>query len=130
VDGTWVADVFDERAIPYVGSNSQTMKDMIDKYRTHQTLTRLGVAVPPSLVRVTDEDVSAIRYRLRQADGESRSVGVTDDSVVFSEAELRRQVATSMRVPPAALVEDFLPGDEFTVLVIGNGADRSACRAS
>ncbi|MGZ5469620.1 MAG: hypothetical protein ACXWG5_10740, partial [Candidatus Aminicenantales bacterium] len=27
--GTWVADVLDERQIPYIGSNSRTMKAMI-----------------------------------------------------------------------------------------------------
>jgi D-alanine-D-alanine ligase len=126
--GTWVADEFDARGIPYVGSDSQTMKDMIDKYRTHEALASRGVAVPGHhLVRVTDEDLSAVRYpAFVKPMGESRSVGVTDDSVVFSEAELRRQVAyvdREFRQP--ALVEDFLPGDEFTVLVIGNGADQA-----
>jgi len=125
--GTWVADEFDARGIPYVGSNSQTMKDMIDKYRTHETLANRGVAVPGHhLVRVTDGDLSAVRYpAFVKPMGESRSVGVTDDSVVFSEAELRRQVAYVEReFHQPALVEDFLPGDEFTVLVIGNGVDQ------
>jgi len=34
-EGMWVADVLDARGVPYIGSNSQTMKDMIDKYHTH-----------------------------------------------------------------------------------------------
>jgi D-alanine-D-alanine ligase len=122
--GRWVADVFDERGIPYIGSNSQTMKDMIDKFRTHAALASRGVAVPSHhLVRVGDEDVSGVRYpAFVKPMGESRSVGVTDESVVSSEKELRRQVAfidREFRQP--ALVEDFLPGDEFTVLVLGNG---------
>lgn len=126
--GLWVADVFDSRAVPYVGSNSRTMKDMIDKFRTHAVLEEHGVPVPAHhLVRVDDRDVSAIRYpAFVKPMGESRSVGVSDDSVVESEAELRRQVAwidREFRQP--ALVEDFLPGDEFTVLVIGNGDDQA-----
>jgi D-alanine-D-alanine ligase len=41
---------------------------------------------------------------------------------VSSEAALRRQVAYIDReFHQPALVEDFLPGDEFTVLVLGNG---------
>jgi D-alanine-D-alanine ligase len=121
--GTWVADVLDRRQIPYVGSNSATMKDMIDKFHTHESLARHGVPVPAHhLVRGPEADVSAIRYpAFVKPMGESRSVGVTDDSVVSSEAELRRQVAyidREFRQP--ALVEDFLPGDEFTVLVLGN----------
>ncbi len=127
--GLWVADVFDARGIPYIGSNSQTMKDMIDKFHTHAVLARHGVPVPAHhLVRVGDDDLSAIRYpAFVKPMGESRSVGVTDDSVVTSEDELRRQVAyvdREFRQP--ALVEDFLPGDEFTVLVLDNG-ERQVC---
>lgn len=129
--GLWVADVLDSRGIPYIGSNSRTMKDMIDKYHTHVALARHGVAVPAHhLVRAGDEDVSMVRYpAFVKPMGESRSVGVTDQSVVESEAELRRQVAyvdREFRQP--ALVEDFLPGDEFTVLVLGNG-DEQVCLA-
>lgn len=126
-DGMWVADVLDERRIPYVGSNSTTMKHMIDKFHTHEVLARHGVPVPAHhLVRGPDADVSAIRFpAFVKPMGESRSVGVTDDSVVSSEAELRRQVAYIEReFRQAALVEDFLPGDEFTVLVLGNGPDQ------
>jgi D-alanine-D-alanine ligase len=125
--GTWVADVLDERRIPYVGSNSATMKDMIDKFHTHEVLARHGVPVPAHhLVRGAEADVSAIRYpAFVKPMGESRSVGVTDDSVVYTEAELRRQVAfIDQEFRQAALVEDFLPGDEFTVLVLGNAPDQ------
>ncbi|MCX6550109.1 MAG: hypothetical protein NTY02_03705 [Acidobacteria bacterium] len=124
--GMWVADVLDSRGIPYVGSNSQTMKDMIDKYQTHKTLASRGVAVPAHyLVRATD-DVSMIRYpAFVKPMGESRSVGINDDSVATNVDELMRQVKWIEReFRQAALVEDFMPGDEFTTLVIGNGATR------
>jgi D-alanine-D-alanine ligase len=125
--GTWVADELDGRGIPYIGSNSQTMKEMIDKFHTHEVLASRGVPVPAHhLVRVSDADVSRVRYpAFVKPMGESRSIGVTDDSVVTSEAELRRQVSwidREFRQP--ALVEDFLPGDEFTALVLGNGDDQ------
>jgi len=124
--GMWVADVMDGKGVPYIGSNSQTMKDMIDKYQTHRTLAARGVPVPAHhLVRSTD-DLSAIAYpAFVKPMGESRSVGVNDDSVVTNETELRRQVAWIEReFQQAALVEDFMPGDEFTVLVLGNGDTR------
>jgi D-alanine-D-alanine ligase len=125
--GLWVADVFDERSIPYIGSNSRTMKDMLDKFRTHAVLSEHGIAVPAHhLVRARDGDVSMIRYpAFVKPMGESRSVGVNDDSVVEDEAQLRRQVEyidREFRQP--ALVEDFLPGDEYTALVLGNGEDQ------
>jgi D-alanine-D-alanine ligase len=126
-DGLWVADLFDQRGIPYIGSNSQTMKDMIDKFRTHRVLAERGVPVPAHhLVRPGDLETSHIVYpAFVKPMGESRSVGVTDESVVYSEEELRRQVAyidREFRQP--ALVEDFLPGDEYTVLLVGNGREQ------
>ena len=45
-EGVWVADVLDSKGIPYIGSNSQTMRDMIDKFQTHTILARHGVPVP------------------------------------------------------------------------------------
>jgi D-alanine-D-alanine ligase len=125
--GLWVADVLDARGIPYVGSNSRTMKDMIDKFHTHEVLARRGVPVPAHyLIRLADADLSGVRYpAFVKPMGESRSVGVTDDSVVNSPDELKRQVEyidREFRQP--ALVEDFLPGDEYTALVLGNGPDQ------
>jgi D-alanine-D-alanine ligase len=125
-EGMWVADVLDARGIPYIGSNSQTMKDMIDKFRTHSILSSHGVPVPAHALVRPGDDVSAIRYpAFVKPMCESRSVGISDQSVVYDEAELRRQVAFIEReFHEAALVEDFLPGDEFTVLVLGNGETR------
>jgi D-alanine-D-alanine ligase len=124
--GMWVADVLDGRGIPYVGSNSQTMKDMIDKFRTHETLASRGVAVPAHRLVRSADDVSAVRYpAFVKPMGESRSVGINDDSVVNDADELMRQVTWIEReFEQAALVEDFMPGDEFTTLVLGNGATR------
>ncbi|MCK7477164.1 MAG: hypothetical protein M0C28_06375 [Candidatus Moduliflexus flocculans] len=114
--------------IPYIGSNSRTMKDMIDKFQTHETLARRGVAVPvaPSSCAAPGRRCRPSRYpAFVKPMGESRSVGINDDSVVHDADELRRQVAwIETRVPRRpALVEDFMPGDEFTALVLGNGAD-------
>ena len=45
-DGRWVADELDARRIPYIGSDSRTMKAMIDKYQTHEILSGPGRPVP------------------------------------------------------------------------------------
>src|SRR5512136_3460842 len=54
--GTWVADVLDERKIPYIGSNSRTMKAMIDKFETHEILAAAGVAVPAHVLLHSGDD--------------------------------------------------------------------------
>ncbi|HOG28012.1 MAG TPA: hypothetical protein PLT35_01925 [Vicinamibacterales bacterium] len=122
----WVADVLDARGIPYIGSDSRTMREMIDKYRTHEALAARGVAVPAHHLVRSSDDVSAVRYpAFVKPMGESRSIGINDDSVVTNADELMRQVRWIEReFGQAALVEDFLPGDEFTTLVLGNGATR------
>jgi D-alanine-D-alanine ligase len=124
--GTWVADVFDLMHIPYIGSNSQAMKDMIDKHRTHTILARAGVAVPAHRLMKASDDMSGVCFpAFVKPLCESRSVGISDRSVVQTGDELRRQVSfieQTFREP--ALVEEFLPGDEYTVLVVGNGKTR------
>jgi D-alanine-D-alanine ligase len=124
--GMWVADLLDQKGIPYVGSNSQVMKDMIDKFRTHTILHRQGVPVPEHHLVHGGDDISEIRYpAFVKPMCESRSVGIADESVVVSPEELMRRVAyIAEEFDEAALVEDFMPGDEYTTLVLGNGATR------
>ena len=125
-DGVWVADLLDSRQIPYIGSNSRSMREMIDKSLTHAILARAGVPVPANrLMRSTDHP-TGIRYpAFVKPSCESRSVGISEDSVVETEEALRRQVAwIEGQYDQPALVEDFLPGPEYTALVLGNGDDR------
>jgi len=124
--GLWVADELDERGIPYIGSNSRTMRAMIDKFETHEILAAAGVAVPAHVLLRSGDDVSAVSYpAFVKPICESRSVGISDESVVHGEAELRRRVAFVEReFDEPALVEEYLPGDEYTALVLGNGETR------
>jgi D-alanine-D-alanine ligase len=56
---------------------------------------------------------------------ESRSVGISDESVVQDKTELRQRIAfIEKEFDEPALVEEFLPGDEYTALVLGNGTTR------
>lgn len=125
-EGTWVADVLDQRGLPYIGSDSKTMRDMIDKSATHAILARAGVPVPGNRCLRSGDPLSGVRFpAFVKPVNESRSVGITEDSVVEDEPALRRQVAwIEEQFAQPALVEDFLPGQEYTALVLGNGADR------
>jgi len=124
--GTWVADVLDERKIPYIGSDSRTMKAMIDKFQTHEILAAAGVAVPAHVLLHSGDDAAAVSYpAFVKPICESRSVGISDESVVHDVEELRRRIAFIEReFDEPALVEEFLPGDEYTALVLGNGKTR------
>jgi D-alanine-D-alanine ligase len=124
--GTWVADELDVRKIPYIGSDSRTMKAMIDKFQTHEILAAGGVAVPAHVLLRPGDDASTIAYpAFVKPICESRSVGISDESVVHNENELARRVAYIEReFDEPALVEEYLPGAEYTALVLGNGKTR------
>ncbi|MCJ7484703.1 MAG: ATP-grasp domain-containing protein [Candidatus Aminicenantes bacterium] len=124
--GTWVADELDARRIPYIGSDSRTMKAMIDKFQTHEILAARGIAVPAHILLHAGDDVAPVTYpAFVKPICESRSVGISDESVVRTEEELRRRVAYIEReFDEPALVEEFLPGAEYTALILGNGRTR------
>jgi D-alanine-D-alanine ligase-like ATP-grasp enzyme len=54
------------------------------------------------------------------------SVGLTPESRVTSSGALRAQAASTMHSFGAALIEEFVEGEEATVLVAENAADRGA----
>ena len=124
--GTWVADELDVRRIPYIGSDSRTMKAMIDKFQTHEILAAGGIAVPAHILLRAEDDVGSVTYpAFVKPICESRSIGISDESVVHTEEELRRRVAYVEReFDEPALVEEFLPGAEYTALILGNGRTR------
>ena len=123
-EAEWVSDLLDARNIPYIGSSAQTMKDMILKYRTHEIMEKAGVLVP---FHVLIEPGAPIPPNIPfpafvKPNGESRSVGISDRSVVNTPEELAAQVEWVHReLGQGALVEEYLPGEEYTVLMLGNG---------
>ncbi|GAB6145175.1 D-alanine--D-alanine ligase family protein [Desulfocicer niacini] len=122
-DGEWFADIFDERKIPYIGPNAATMKALINKTATHDILTAKGVSVPYHYQIDRNDPLPELTYpAFVKPSYESRSVGISDDSVVNSEDELKKRVAhIHDTYDQPALVEEYLPGDEYTVLMLGNG---------
>ncbi|MDZ7667365.1 MAG: hypothetical protein U5K27_18895 [Desulfotignum sp.] len=120
--GQWVADYFDAHAIPYIGPDSTTMKHLIDKTQTHGILASRGIAVPFHMEVAPETPLPDIRFpAFVKPSSESRSVGISDDSVVHDRKQLARQVAhIHDTYDQPALVEEYLPGDEYTVLMLGN----------
>ncbi|MCA1809722.1 MAG: hypothetical protein LC725_09785 [Lentisphaerae bacterium] len=122
-DETWLADHLDAAGIPYIGPDAATMRRLIQKAVTHQLLQAAGLAVPFQCLIESGRRIPEVRFpAFVKPANESRSVGISDDSVVHSPAELERQVLyvqQAFRQP--ALVEDYLSGREYTVLMLGSG---------
>ena len=119
----WVADFLDARGIPYIGPDALTMKRLIQKHETHRIMHGHGVPVPGHWLVEAGAAVPEIPFpAFVKPNCESRSIGIADDSVVHSRPELERRIAyVHEKLEQAALVEEYLPGQEYTVLMIGNG---------
>ena len=122
-DIVWVADLLDQWKIPYVGPSAQTMKNLIGKFTTHEILNRAGVRVPKHILCPphTAGEVDFFPAFVKP-NGESRSIGISDKSVAETPEALASQIAFIQKeLGQEALVEEYLPGREYTVMVIGNG---------
>ena len=125
-DAVWVADVLDELHIPYIGPSARTMKNLIGKFDTHEILAKANVSVPRHVLcpPAKAEDIDFFPAFVKP-NGESRSVGINENSVAENPEALKKQIEfIQNELQQSALVEEYLPGREYTVMVIGNGKKR------
>jgi D-alanine-D-alanine ligase len=116
--------LLDMLGLPYTGSDPVTLGLCLDKRRAKEILAFHGVATPRFALL---DDAAGLPGHLRyplmvKPILEGSSKGVTDSALVADSHALRRQVEwvlATYRQP--ALVEEFLPGREFTVALLGNG---------
>ena len=113
--------------IPFTGSDSATMMLTLDKALTKKIVRFAGVNTPNyKLVRNGSDKIGAgMLYPLIvKPNAEGSSKGIDDNSVVQDATALWDRVhAITAQYRQPALVEEFLPGREFTVGILGNGKD-------
>jgi len=123
--------------VPYSGSDPLTLSICLDKARAKEVLSYHRVPTAPFLLVESAEDLdrllagalplsppSEIMPLFVKPVHEGSSKGITERNFVRNADELEAQVRfllETYRQP--VLVEEFLPGAEFTCGVIGNGAD-------
>jgi len=113
--------------IPYSGSDPFTLSLCLDKARTKETLTFHGIPTPKFAVVEKIEDLDAVRKELSlplfvKPLHEGSSKGITDSNLCWDRKHLLRQTKVLLenyRQP--VLIEEYLPGKEFTCAVLGNG---------
>jgi D-alanine-D-alanine ligase len=123
-DIDWVADIMDDKGIPYIGPSALTMKQLIQKYETHRIMHEHGALCPKHfLVDVGCDIPDGIPFpAFVKPNCESRSIGISDESVVHNREQLEKRIKyVHDELEQAALVEEYLPGQEYTVLMFGNG---------
>ncbi len=112
--------------IPYTGSDPLTLSICLDKARTKEILSYYKI--PTAKFVVVDDldefngDVQLDFPLIVKPLHEGSSKGIFNSSVVSNKNELFAEVERILKTyNEPALVEEFLPGREFTVAILGNG---------
>ncbi len=117
--------------IPYSGSDPLTLSLCLDKARTKETLSHHGI---PTARFAVVRDASEIRRATKALDlplfvkpiHEGSSKGITERNFCRTRVELKNQATHLLRhYEQPVIVEEYLPGAEFTCAVLGNGS--AAC---
>ncbi|MBI3318518.1 MAG: ATP-grasp domain-containing protein [Candidatus Omnitrophica bacterium] len=112
------------KGIPYVGSDALTLALTLDKLMTKKVLIAEGIPTP-RFFQIQHPDCALPRDLefplIVKPRFEGSSKGISDRSVVRSPDELKTQAAWAIQTyRQPALVEQFIPGREFTVAIVGN----------
>jgi len=110
--------------IPYTGSGVLTLALTLDKPLTKKVLAYHGIPTAKFKVFKCEKNVDARGFSFpvfAKPSHEGSSMGISPGCVCRNVAELRAEVKRLSAVyDQPVLVEDYLPGREFTVAILGN----------
>ncbi|MBT8390240.1 MAG: ATP-grasp domain-containing protein [Ignavibacteriaceae bacterium] len=116
--------MLDMLEIPYTGSDALTLGICLDKSRTKEILTYHKIPNAKFIMVENTEDIEKIKMEfpaIVKPVSEGSSKGIFSSSFVNNSNELKDEVNRIIRnYDQPALVEEFLPGREFTIAVMGN----------
>jgi D-alanine-D-alanine ligase len=122
--------ILDQYKIPYVFSGPVILGISLNKYLTRLIVSAAGVPVSPGiLIRdLSDADECNLKYPLFiKPVSEGTGKGITEKNLVNNPKELRDMSDYLLkRFEQPALVEEYLPGREFTVGIVGSGVNARA----
>jgi D-alanine-D-alanine ligase len=125
-----VPAILDQYRIPYVFSGPVILGISLNKYLTRLIVASAGVPVSPGMLisKPGDIDKCNLTYPLFiKPVSEGTGKGITEKNLLKSPGELK-EIAEFLleRFSQPALVEEYLPGREFTVGIIGSGDEAVA----
>jgi D-alanine-D-alanine ligase len=125
-----VPAILDQYKIPYVFSGPVVLGISLNKYLTRLIGSAAGVPVSPGMLITTKADIEKckLEYPLFiKPVSEGTGKGITEKSMLHSPVDLKKRAEYILkRYNQPALVEEYLPGREFTVGVIGSGDETIA----
>ena len=134
LNGAWreakVPIMLEELGIPYTGSDPATLILCLNKERTKQILAYHKVRCPSYKVftevpELTVQELSPLEFPLIVKPlWEGSSKGIRNSSLVIELKQCQNEIARVIQMyQEPVLVEEFIPGREFTVGILGNGED-------
>ena len=125
-----VPAILDQYKIPYVFSGPVIMGISLNKYLTRLIVSAAGVPVSPGMLISDTTDIKKcnLEYPLFiKPVSEGTGKGITEKSLVKTSADLKKMADWILtRFDQPALVEEYLPGREFTIGIIGSGDESVA----
>lgn len=123
-----VPALLDQYRIPYVFSGPVVMGISLNKYYARLVVNAAGVPVSPGIIAATPEEVknaATLTYPLFvKPVAEGTGKGITTRSIIKNREDLEVLVPELLnKYNQPVLIEEYLPGREFTVGVTGSGAD-------
>lgn len=130
--GAWreamVPLMLEELGIPYTGSDPATLILCLSKERTKQILAYHKVRHPshkvfPEVPELTAREIFPLEFPLIVKPlWEGSSKGIKNSSLVIGLKQCQNEIARLIQMyQEPVLVEEFIPGREFTVGLLGNG---------
>jgi D-alanine-D-alanine ligase len=120
-----VPAMLDLLSIPYTASDPLTLATCLHKGRTKEILTYHGIPNSKfAMFDTMDQFLSAgLEFPLVvKPNGEGSSKGIFNDSLIHDKASVNGAIDKMLENYDNSLIaEEYLPGKEFTVAVMGNG---------
>jgi len=119
--------MLDMLQIPYTGSDPLTLATCLDKARTKEVLSHYKIPTAKFLLIESISDLKNFDLRfpvIVKPVAEGSGKGIFNSSLLNSLDKLKENLTNNLQsYNQPFLVEEFLPGREFTVAIIGNGED-------
>jgi D-alanine-D-alanine ligase len=119
--------------VPYTASDPLTLTLALHKGRTKEILAHRGIPTAPfvlietpaDVARLSDPDVTYPRFLKPAWEGSSKGIAEANFAVDADAAVTRAAFLLETYAQPV-VAEAYLPGEEFTVAVLGNGEEARA----
>lgn len=122
-----VPALLDAYEIPYTFSDPLTLSLTLHKGYTKQVIKDFGIPTAPFLImnEVSDLDKVNLQFPLFiKPVAEGTGKGISQKSLIQNSDELHKRTKEMLiQFNQPVLIEEYLPGREFTVGVVGNGKD-------